>query len=153
MNLVGCGDAAFPAAARTDRPELAKVVRRLDAGDVLVVTRLTPRPPPRARWRGDAKPLVAPSFDPIIVDRFRGYRDALRARTRGRNIVRGLAIYFGGWVHDNDPRSDCIRLVGRVVGWNCIFVPGLNRTDWHVIQLVEVENYYLIIDNDDAILR
>ena len=74
MNLVGCGDAAFPAAARTDRPELAKVVRRLDAGDVLVVTRLTPRPPPRARWRGDAKPLVAPSFDPIIVDRFRGYR-------------------------------------------------------------------------------
>jgi len=26
--------------ARTDRPELAKVIRRLDAGDVLVVTRL-----------------------------------------------------------------------------------------------------------------
>jgi hypothetical protein len=51
MNLVGCGDAAFPATARTDRPELAKVIRRLDAGDVLVVTRLTPRPPPRARWR------------------------------------------------------------------------------------------------------
>jgi hypothetical protein len=25
MNLVGCGEAAFPAAARTDRPELAKV--------------------------------------------------------------------------------------------------------------------------------
>jgi hypothetical protein len=45
MNLVGCGGAAFPAAARTDRPELAKVIRRLDAGDVLVVTRLTPRPP------------------------------------------------------------------------------------------------------------
>jgi DNA invertase Pin-like site-specific DNA recombinase len=40
MNLVGCGEAAFPAAARTDRPELAKVIRRLDAGDVLVVTRL-----------------------------------------------------------------------------------------------------------------
>jgi hypothetical protein len=46
MNLVGCGEAAFPAAARTDRPELAKVIRRFDAGDVLVVTRLTPRPPP-----------------------------------------------------------------------------------------------------------
>jgi hypothetical protein len=77
MNLVGCGEAAFPAAARTDRPELAKVIRRFDAGDVLVVTRLTPRPPPRARWRGDAKPLVGPSFDPIVVDRLCGYRDAM----------------------------------------------------------------------------
>src|SRR5262249_4904190 len=28
------------ATARTDRPELAKAIRRLDAGDVLVVTRL-----------------------------------------------------------------------------------------------------------------
>jgi hypothetical protein len=135
MNLVGCGEAAFPAAARTDRPELAKVIRRLDAGDVLVVTRLTPRPPPRARWRGDVKPLVAPSFDPIIVNRLRGYRAALCARTGGRNIVRGLVIYFGGWVHDNDPRSDCIQLlVGRVVvGWKCVFVPGPNRTDRHVV--------------------
>jgi DNA invertase Pin-like site-specific DNA recombinase len=30
----------FCSHARTDRPELAKVIRRLDAGDVLVVTRL-----------------------------------------------------------------------------------------------------------------
>ena len=120
MNLVGCGDAAFPAAARTDRTELAKVIRRPDAGDVPVVTRVTPRRPPRARWRGDAKPFVAPSFDPIIVNRLRGYRDALGARTGGRDLVRGLATSFGGRVNDNDPRNDCIQLlVGRVVvGWN-----------------------------------
>lgn len=31
------------------------------------------------------------------------------------------------------PRSDCIRLVGRVVGWNCVFVPGPNRTDRQVV--------------------
>jgi hypothetical protein len=79
-------------------------------------------------------PLVAPSFDrPIFVDRLCG--DALRARTGGRNIVRGLATCFGGRVHDDDPRSDCIQLlVGRlVVGWNCVFVPGPNRTDRHVV--------------------
>jgi hypothetical protein len=44
-------------------------------------------------WRRE--PLVAPSFDPIIVNRLRGYRDALGVRTGGRNIVRGLAIYLG----------------------------------------------------------
>ena len=55
-------------------------------------------------------PLVAPSFDrPIFVDRLCGYRDALRARTGGRNIVRGLATCFGGRVNDDDPRSDCIQ--------------------------------------------
>ena len=36
-------------------------------------------------------------------------------------------------------------LAGLVVGWNCVFVTGPNRTDWHVIQVVEVENYYLAI--------
>src|SRR4029077_2267643 len=85
----------LPRGSSDRRPELAKVIRRPDAGDVLVVTRLTPRTPPQARWRGDAKPLVAPSFDPIIVNRLRGYRDALGVRTGGRNIIRGLAIYLG----------------------------------------------------------
>ena len=74
-------------------------------------------------------------FDPIVVDRLCGYRDALGARTGGRNIVRGLATCFGGRVNDDDPRSDCIQLlVGRVVvGWNCVFVPGPNRTDRQVV--------------------
>ena len=34
------GDGYFRSGARTDRPELAKAIRRLAAGDVLVVTRL-----------------------------------------------------------------------------------------------------------------
>jgi hypothetical protein len=57
-------------------------------------------------------PLVAPSFDrPIFVDRLCG--DAVRARTGGRNIVRGLATRFGGRFNDDDPRSDCIQLFVR----------------------------------------
>jgi DNA invertase Pin-like site-specific DNA recombinase len=42
LKAAGCGNIYKEKAsgARTDRPELAKVIRRLDAGDVLVVTRL-----------------------------------------------------------------------------------------------------------------
>src|SRR5499427_4794579 len=42
LQAAGCGNIYKEKAsgARTDRPELAKVIRRLDAGDVLVVTRL-----------------------------------------------------------------------------------------------------------------
>jgi hypothetical protein len=63
------------------------------------------------------------------------------------DIVHGLDIYFGMRVWRDDPRHNCL-LLGRLdveFLWACIFVPGLNRTDWHVIQIVEVENYYLAI--------
>jgi DNA invertase Pin-like site-specific DNA recombinase len=42
LKAAGCGNIFKEKAsgARTDRPELAKAIRRLDAGDVLVVTRL-----------------------------------------------------------------------------------------------------------------
>jgi DNA invertase Pin-like site-specific DNA recombinase len=42
LQAAGCGNIFKEKAsgARTDRPELAKVIRRLEAGDVLVVTRL-----------------------------------------------------------------------------------------------------------------
>jgi DNA invertase Pin-like site-specific DNA recombinase len=42
LQAAGCGNIFKEKAsgARTDRPELAKAIRRLDAGDVLVVTRL-----------------------------------------------------------------------------------------------------------------
>src|SRR5262245_29222105 len=42
LKAAGCGNIYKEKAsgAQTDRPELAKVIRRLDAGDVLVVTRL-----------------------------------------------------------------------------------------------------------------
>jgi DNA invertase Pin-like site-specific DNA recombinase len=42
LQAAGCGNIYKEKAsgARTDRPELAKLIRRLDAGDVLVVTRL-----------------------------------------------------------------------------------------------------------------
>ena len=84
-------------------------------------------------------------------------RDAPRGRASRCDIVHGLDIYFGLRVWRDDPRHNCL-LLGRLdveflIGWACIFVPGLNRTDWHVIQIVEVEIYYLTIDNDDAILR
>src|SRR5262249_20565391 len=42
LQAAGCGNIFREKAsgAKTDRPELAKLIRRLDAGDVLVVTRL-----------------------------------------------------------------------------------------------------------------
>src|SRR5947199_312536 len=42
LQAAGCGNIFKEKAsgARTDRPELAKAIRRLEAGDVLVVTRL-----------------------------------------------------------------------------------------------------------------
>jgi len=42
LQAAGCGNIYKEKAsgARTDRPELAKAIRRLEAGDVLVVTRL-----------------------------------------------------------------------------------------------------------------
>ena len=42
LQAAGCGNIFKENApgAKTDRPELAKAIRRLEAGDVLVVTRL-----------------------------------------------------------------------------------------------------------------
>ena len=110
------------------------------------------------RRERDGRGDVAPSFDPIILDRLGGCRDAPRRRSGRCNIVRRLATYFEWRLHGDKLRGDCLLLVGRLgvgflVGCDCVFVPGLNRSDWRVIQVVEVENYYLAIDNDDPILR
>lgn len=64
-----------------------------------------------------------------------------RGRTSRCDIVHGLDINFGLRVRRDDPRHNCL-LLGSLkffIGWACIFM-GLNRTDRHVIQIVEVEN-------------
>ena len=108
--------------------------------------------------RGDARPLVAPSFDPIVLDRLRGYRDALRGNTGRCNLVRGLASYFGLRFPGVSTRATSVSPCSSASASNSrrlglFLIAGLNCTDWRVIQVVEVENYYLAIDNDDAILR
>jgi hypothetical protein len=65
---------------------------------------------------GDAKPLRRAFIRSDYRRQAPRLPNALRARTGGRNIVRGLATCFRGRVHDDDPRGDCIRLlVGRLV--------------------------------------
>src|SRR6516165_2466108 len=60
LQAAGCGNIFKEkvSGAKTDRPELAKVIRRLESGDVLVVTRV-----PTA----NLKPLTATANRPILA--------------------------------------------------------------------------------------
>src|SRR5262245_19366594 len=83
--------------------------------------------------------LAAPSFDrPMVVDGLGGCRNAPRGWI-GRCDIVGVLATCCGWSFEHDhPRGDCLLLVGRlgvrfVVSDDCVFVPGLGRTDRRVL--------------------
>src|SRR5262249_28358056 len=104
--------------------------------------------------------LAARSFGLAIVDGLGGRREAPRGRTGRCNIVRVLATYCGWRFEHDHPRGDRLLHLrlgdGFLVGCDGVFVPGLNRTDWRVFQVVQVEDNYVFIGisgDDDPILR
>jgi Resolvase, N terminal domain len=106
LQAAGCGNIYKEKAssARTDRPELAKLIRRLDADDVLVVTRLD-RLVARERRLAHFERLV-PQVLAVQLQQVEGVQEDLlspvasraAARTRGGRCVAGdrLAVDQAG---------------------------------------------------------